>query len=303
MDMTGNVINVFCSYAHVDEDLMKELYKHLSLLRRSDLINCWYDRMIIPGEEWQSKIDDNINTANIILLLISADFLNSDYCYGAEMACALKRYEAQQAYVIPIFLRKCDWKNAPFAKIQGLPKDAIPVKSWPNLDEAFTDVSIGIRLAVEKLVNSLRQKKKLTSQTAPVQEKENLATIKEIIFTIGSGTFVVCQKNNTNTAPYIKNDRIYISVRQVALALGVDGKNILWNENDQSMIIIKNDFVVKISKDSNIMFINGVPITMDVPPEIISGVVMLPLRWIAQALSTSVAWDAATMSIIFTVLG
>jgi hypothetical protein len=94
-----------------------------------------------------------VNSAGIILLMVSADFMASDYCWNVEMSRAMERHEAGEAVVIPVILRAVDWQSAPFGKLQALPKDGKPVTSRPNLDEAFTNIATGIRGAVERLVN------------------------------------------------------------------------------------------------------------------------------------------------------
>ncbi len=150
---TPKPVNLFFSYSHEDEDLKDELLKHLSILKRQGVIKDWHDRKIEAGHEWKAAIDDNLRNADIILLLISADFLKSDYCYETEMTFALER---QDAIVIPIILRAVDWRGAPFGKLQVLPKDARPVTSWGNSDEAFENVAEGIRQKVENLLPNPR---------------------------------------------------------------------------------------------------------------------------------------------------
>src|SRR6266849_3948169 len=130
-------VELFYSYAHEDEALRATLEKHLSLLRRQGVISQWSDRHITAGTDWTQAIDEHLEQASIILLLISADFLASDYCYGVEMKRALARHQANEARVIPILLRPVDWHNAPFAHLQALPTDAKAITSWPNPDEAF----------------------------------------------------------------------------------------------------------------------------------------------------------------------
>src|SRR5438874_2288017 len=99
---TGAPLTIFYSYAHEDESLQKQLERHLSLLRRQGLISGWHDRQIVAGTEWAQEIDARLETASIILLLISSDFLASDYCYGIEMQRALERHQRGEARVIPI---------------------------------------------------------------------------------------------------------------------------------------------------------------------------------------------------------
>ena len=98
-------LEVFYSYSHKDEALRDELEKHLALLKRQGLITNWHDRRIGAGDEWRDQIDAHARSAQIILLLISADFLASDYCYDVEMKLALERHAAHEAVVIPIILR------------------------------------------------------------------------------------------------------------------------------------------------------------------------------------------------------
>ena len=145
---------VFYSYSHRDEELRDELANHLALLRRQGLIAEWHDRRIGPGTEWEGQIDTHLNEADIILLLISSNFIASDYCYGIELNRAMERYEAGEACVIPIILSPVDWERASFAALQALPRDAEPVTSWENQDEAFRDISQSIREKVEELRNS-----------------------------------------------------------------------------------------------------------------------------------------------------
>jgi hypothetical protein len=141
---------MFLSYAHADEPLLIELKKHLAALRRQGVISAWHDRNITAGQEWASQISQELEVADVILLLVSPDFIASDYCWGVEVKRALERYEVGETLVIPVILRPCDWKYLPFGKLQGLPTDARPVTgpSWSSRDEAFAVVATGIRATV-----------------------------------------------------------------------------------------------------------------------------------------------------------
>ncbi|MFN0085904.1 MAG: toll/interleukin-1 receptor domain-containing protein [Blastocatellia bacterium] len=141
-------IRVFFSYSHRDEALRDELSKHLAILKRQGLVSEWHDRQIMAGKEWAGEIDENLDRADVILLLISVDFLASDYCYKIEMERAMQRHEAGEAVVIPIVLRPCLWSGAPFGRLQALPKNALPVTKWPTPDDGFTNVAEGIRALV-----------------------------------------------------------------------------------------------------------------------------------------------------------
>jgi tetratricopeptide (TPR) repeat protein len=147
-------IEVFISYSHKDQTFREELEIHLSNLKRQNIISSWYDGDITPGSEWEPQIMDHLTSAQIILLLISADFIHSDFCYSIEMNQAIDRHNAGEARVIPILLRPTDWQGAPFDKLKMLPTDAKVVTSWPTQDDAFLDVVQGIRKAIDDLTNN-----------------------------------------------------------------------------------------------------------------------------------------------------
>ncbi len=149
----NKALEAFFSYSHKDQDLRDQLETHLSILKNQGVVSGWHDRKIIAGVEWAREIGAHLNTAQIILLLISADFIASTYCYDIEVKRAMERHYAGEARVIPIILRHCDWHHAPFGKLQALPTDGKPVDSrnWYNKDEALHNVAQGIRKAVEGL--------------------------------------------------------------------------------------------------------------------------------------------------------
>lgn len=141
-------MKVFISYSHEDESYMRQLNKHLTMLKRKGSITSWSDRKIIPGKEWCGEIDENIESSSIILLLVSSDFINSNYCYEKEMARALEKHELNESIVVPIIIRHCDWQEAPFSKIQGVPTDAKPLSTWSDQDEAWLDVVKGLKQTI-----------------------------------------------------------------------------------------------------------------------------------------------------------
>lgn len=166
-------IKLFYSYSHKDEWLRNELADHMSILRREGAITEWHDRRISAGDEWAGTINQHLNTADIILLLISADFLASDYSYDVEVKRAMKRHELGEARVIPIILRPVAWQGALFGKLQALPKDARPVTIWNDRDEAFLNVVEGIR-QVAREIQSQRQMvaKQLGGGNKPIPIKQ-----------------------------------------------------------------------------------------------------------------------------------
>ena len=139
-----SAIEIFCCYAREDQELMRALRKHLMPMQRRGLITIWSDTDIDAGDAWEDEIKKHLNSAHIILLLISPDFMASDYCYSTEMERALERNARGEARVLPIILRPTAWKGAPFDKLQVLPTNAKPVtdgRSWQSIDEALNDVT------------------------------------------------------------------------------------------------------------------------------------------------------------------
>src|SRR5215510_10451604 len=126
----SQALEVFISYAHEDEALCDALVKHLSPLQRQGVITVWHDRKIMAGTEWAGAIDPHLQSAPIILMLVSANFMASHYCYAVEMPCAMARHEAQKARVIPVILQPVVWQGAPFDKVQALPRDGNPITTW-----------------------------------------------------------------------------------------------------------------------------------------------------------------------------
>lgn len=160
-------IKIFCCYAREDEPLLNRLKAHLNPLQRQGLIDVWHDRDIRAGMEWTREIDTRLNTAQIILLLVSPDFISSDYCYCIEMKRAIERHTRYEACVIPIILRPVYWQGTPFEKLQALPKDAKPVTDWRNREKALFNVAEGIRKVVEEQLFS----ENMLYQTAEVVDE------------------------------------------------------------------------------------------------------------------------------------
>jgi hypothetical protein len=178
-------VSVFYSYSHRDEAYRDELAKHLTVLERGGLIEAWHDRKIQPGSEWAEGIDHNLEKADLVLLLVSADFLASDYCFDVEMRRALERHEEGTAVVVPIIVRSTYWQSAPFGKLQALPTGGRPVDEWTNPDAAWTDIAVGIDRVIQEL------RKRPLEETVPLdmptvlrsalqeREKEYLLRVEE----------------------------------------------------------------------------------------------------------------------------
>ncbi len=145
--LSSKPITVVYSYSHSDAELRDQLETHLALLKRTGVISTWHDRKITAGEEWKGKIDDQFKQADLILLLVSADFVSSDYCWDIEMKMALERHEKGEARVVPVIIRECQWHKAPFARLEPLPKSGKAVMESPSLDRAWKTVADGIEEA------------------------------------------------------------------------------------------------------------------------------------------------------------
>jgi hypothetical protein len=148
------MISLFISYAHEDEELRNVLEVHLAMLKRNGLVRAWHDRRITAGSDLDGSISEHLEEADVVLLLLSPHFLASDYCYETEAARALQLHEAGKAIVIPVILQPCDWLESPFRKLRATPKDGKPVAKFPNMNDAFLEVTRDIRDAAKTLGKS-----------------------------------------------------------------------------------------------------------------------------------------------------
>jgi hypothetical protein len=153
---------VFFSYSHDDEAYRDQLEKHLAALKHEGMIESWHDRRILAGSEIDSTIDQQIDQADVILLLVSSSFISSHYCYSVEMQRALQRHAGGECRVIPVIVRPCDWSSTPIGKLLAAPRDGKAVTTWPNYDEAYADIAKQIR-AVVKDVDSRKQKQTIAN--------------------------------------------------------------------------------------------------------------------------------------------
>jgi len=161
-------IKVFISYAHEDEDVKNNLDKFLISLKKSEKIEVWNDRGISAGTEWDKKIKDELESADLILLIVSVDFLNSSYIWRKELDIAMQRHESQDARVIPIIARSADWSDMPFRKLQGLPGDGKTINEATDKDRMYTDIV----KAIKNVVDELLEKKKYKSLVFKNEKEE-----------------------------------------------------------------------------------------------------------------------------------
>jgi formylglycine-generating enzyme required for sulfatase activity len=147
-------IEVFLSYSHKDDELRQELSSHLSILTRQKLIKPWDDRAIDAGKEWAQEIADSLERAEIILLLVSADFISSEYCYGIELKRALERHKSKTVQVISVIIRDCDWQESPLGQLQALPSDNQVVANGRDKhgrDQYWLQVTREVRKAAKQI--------------------------------------------------------------------------------------------------------------------------------------------------------
>ncbi|MEM6542307.1 MAG: toll/interleukin-1 receptor domain-containing protein [Bacteroidota bacterium] len=125
--------------------------RHLSGLKENGFISSWDDRKILPGQEWDNVIKRKLETAEIVLFLVSSSFIASDYIKDVEIKRTIERYERDEVIIVPIILRPCDFSSLPISRYRALPKDAKPISKWNDRDEALLDVVKGLK----KLINTI----------------------------------------------------------------------------------------------------------------------------------------------------
>jgi internalin A len=146
---TVRPVRLFGSYSHRDEEFREELANHLKIFERMELIEQWHDRRIVPGDAWRGEIDIHLTNADIVLLLVSPDFVASDYCCDVEMKAAL----SGRARVIPIIVRDCKWDLAEFASLQILPRNGRPVQQSRPRDRAWRQIADELESIIKTIVN------------------------------------------------------------------------------------------------------------------------------------------------------
>ena len=149
-ERSGRPLKVFYSYSHKDDLMRARLLVHLKILERQRLIESWSDREIDAGEDWKTTIAEALEQSDLILFLVSADFISSDYCYCVEMKRALEKHDAGESVVIPIIIKDVNWKSTPFSRLQALPKDGKAISTWAKRESAWKDVSEGIERSLHK---------------------------------------------------------------------------------------------------------------------------------------------------------
>lgn len=150
----GDLCRVFVSYSHADEAERVRLDVHLAPLAREGLIDLWCSRIIAPGSDWQRDIENEIEHADIVILLVTADFVASAYCFEKELATALRRHREGGVRIVPVLVKPVDFAHMPFGRFQALPRDLRPISTWDDADVAWLEVAHGVRELVEDIYRS-----------------------------------------------------------------------------------------------------------------------------------------------------
>jgi hypothetical protein len=147
-------LKLFLSYAHEDRDIVTELRKHLAPLRHEQIVTDWYDFELTPGHDWDREILSQLESSDLVLVVVSADFVASNYAYGRELGIALDLHDQERLRVLPVIGRNCRWQNLPFARLQVLPEGAVAISSWENRDDAFVSVVLGVERVAREILSS-----------------------------------------------------------------------------------------------------------------------------------------------------
>jgi hypothetical protein len=170
-------VKIFISYAHPDEYLLSRLQQHLGGLRHWGVVQAFDDRGIRPGDEWDAKIRRELEAANLVLLLVSPDFLASAYCNATEVRRAIERHATGELTVVPIAMKPCHWGGTPFEQLQGLPRGLKPVVTWPDVDLAFQEIVAAIHETVQVIAGREGDQKETRTTLEPKTPKSELQPV------------------------------------------------------------------------------------------------------------------------------
>lgn len=191
----GEPLRVFCSYSQMDQTFLETLHLHIRALQRSGIIDSWSDLDIAPGAELEEEIHLKLEQADLILLLVSANFTGSDHIWDHEMRRALERHTRGAARVIPILLKPTDWQHTPFGHLKPLPDQGRAITLWENQDEAWTQVAKGIRKVALEIrgrhkaawvrANAATAKASVAGVASPSEPASQSATVQPNPTTVG----------------------------------------------------------------------------------------------------------------------
>ena len=195
-------VDVLLSYAHRDQEMCDQFREHLSGLRRAKIINDWHDRQIDAGGDWAAGIDERLERAHIVLLLVSSSFLSSDYCQDVEVHGAMERHRAGEAIVVPIVLRDCDWTDTPFGHLNKLPRHHRAVTLAPDRDEALAGIARELKGIIQRRWADVTTQ---SSDRAAIPVPDQIAAQHQTLSVHVANLFIVVQKD-VKTGPLFNVD-------------------------------------------------------------------------------------------------
>jgi len=180
INLKNEKLNIFISYSFKDVIFKSELEKYLSPLKHV-LIDIWEDKVLLSDHLWYNEIFENINNSDVVIFLVSPDFINSEFCYSQEMYSAVNKSMNGSLLIIPILLRRCDFTNTPFGNIQFLPTNGIPINEFKNKEEAYSSISINIKKLLEGHLNESNEiRKKINSIEYSLKKKPKISDLDKI---------------------------------------------------------------------------------------------------------------------------
>ena len=150
----SGTLKLFFSYAHEDLDIVANLRKHLTPLCHEQIVEFWYDRDLVAGENWDDEIASRLEHADIAVVLVSSDFVASEYAYGKELRRALELHDRGRLRLVPVIARNCRWQNLPIGRLQALPESGRPITTWTDRDDAYVSVALGIEEVARQLLSA-----------------------------------------------------------------------------------------------------------------------------------------------------
>lgn len=172
---------VFISYAHDNLDEREELIKHLTVLKRQGLISNWSDKKLIGGEIWDKVIKKKLDDADIVLFLVSSEFLASDYINNVEVEETIKKYHENTVQVFPIILNNCMWEQTKLNSFQAVPSDKgrlKPISEWADKNKAYYTVSIELMKSIKGQISDDSQLIKLFDYKKEVSKWKSKTKVK-----------------------------------------------------------------------------------------------------------------------------
>ncbi len=141
-------VKLFVSYAEKDRQFSEDFNTHLAVLRRAGQLDNWTNNHIMPGANWDDEIKQQLQESDIVVLLVSADFIASDYINDVIVHNSIEQHKKGEIIIIPVIVRPCDFQSLPISKFQALPRNAKPISRWEDQDEAWAEVIDQVRKVV-----------------------------------------------------------------------------------------------------------------------------------------------------------